>query len=51
MEHARHLAKYVFPRQYGLDNAFVTSMGATYGPFRFPDHMDRDQEIKVGMAY
>ncbi|KAI0719340.1 hypothetical protein C8T65DRAFT_706384 [Cerioporus squamosus] len=46
MEHARHLAKYVFPRQYGLESAFSTSSGPSYGSFRFPDYMDREQEIK-----
>ncbi|RDX57227.1 hypothetical protein OH76DRAFT_1451248 [Lentinus brumalis] len=46
MEHARHLAKYVFPRQYGLENAFSSSSGPSYGPFRFPAYMDREQEIK-----
>lgn len=47
MEHARHLAKYVFPRQYGLENAFSTPAGPSYGSFRISSYMDREQEIKV----
>ena len=46
-EHARHLAKYVFPRQYGLSHAFAVSPGQRYSTFQNPDWMDREREIKV----
>ncbi|KAI0359808.1 hypothetical protein OH77DRAFT_1493323 [Trametes cingulata] len=46
MEHARHLAKYVFPRQYGLSNPFVSpSHRTSYA--RQPDYLDREHEIKM----
>jgi hypothetical protein len=46
---ARHLAKYVFPRQFGLQNPFslVVEVGRK-GPNRFPNFEDREEEIKVG---
>jgi hypothetical protein len=45
----RHLAKYVFPRQFGLNNPFslVVEVGRK-GAHRFPDFGDREEEIKVG---
>ncbi|KAI1796871.1 hypothetical protein LXA43DRAFT_491424 [Ganoderma leucocontextum] len=46
MEHARHLAKYVFPRQYELSNAFISGSSGKYGSFRMVDYVDREQEIK-----
>ncbi|KAI0326933.1 hypothetical protein GY45DRAFT_1348049 [Cubamyces sp. BRFM 1775] len=47
MEHARHLSKYVFPRQYGLKNPFDSpgSHRSNYG--MPPDYLDREQEIKL----
>ena len=47
MEHARHLAKYVFPRQYGLKNAFTVGPLGRYGSFWVTNYLDREQEIKV----
>ncbi|KAI0833539.1 hypothetical protein BC628DRAFT_1406548 [Trametes gibbosa] len=44
MEQARNLAKYVFPRQYGLSHAF-TACGT--GHTRQPDYLDRELEIKL----
>ena len=49
MEHARDLAKYVFPRQYDLENPFVMSATLRYNAMR-PDWMDRDVEIKVSQT-
>ncbi|KAI0663883.1 hypothetical protein C8Q70DRAFT_384202 [Cubamyces menziesii] len=47
MEHARHLAKYVFPRQYSLKNPF-DSPGSHRSSFGMPpDYLDREQEIKL----
>lgn len=45
-EDARQLAKYVFPRQYGLLSPFalITSKREA---FLFPDFLDREDEIKV----
>ncbi|OBZ72156.1 Telomerase reverse transcriptase [Grifola frondosa] len=46
MDDARHLAKYVFPRQYNLSNPFVLEKSKQRHAFRFPDYLDREQEIK-----
>ncbi|KWU42353.1 hypothetical protein RHOSPDRAFT_21378, partial [Rhodotorula sp. JG-1b] len=43
---ARHLAKYIFPRQFGLHNAF-TSPKARVSVDVLPDYTDRELEIKV----
>lgn len=43
---ARHLAKYIFPRQFGLHNAF-TSPKARVSVDVLPDYTDREVEIKV----
>ena len=45
-EQARNLSKYVFPRQYGLSNAFERSIGGK-GGWVVPDFEDREGEIKV----
>lgn len=45
--HARHLAKYVFPRQYGLSNPFLVPTLAIFQANRLPDYSDREEEIKV----
>ncbi|KAG0659712.1 hypothetical protein C6P46_005071 [Rhodotorula mucilaginosa] len=42
---ARHLAKYIFPRQFGLHNAF-TSPKARVSVDVLPDYTDRELEIK-----
>ena len=42
MEDARHLAKYVFPREYGLATAFSAAKAHKYSDFA-----DREDEIKV----
>lgn len=48
MEHARHLAKYVFPRQYGLSSPFGSNPSAlTRDGFKFPNYANRESEIKV----
>lgn len=46
-ENSRHLAKYVFARQYGLPNVFVVN---TRRPdvLQLPDYLDREHQIKVG---
>ncbi|KAG5342247.1 hypothetical protein C0989_004091 [Termitomyces sp. Mn162] len=45
LKHARHLSKYVFPRQYGLNNPFVVAHSRN-SAFYAPDYMDRETEIK-----
>ncbi|KAG6899964.1 hypothetical protein C0993_004865 [Termitomyces sp. T159_Od127] len=48
LQHARHLSKYVFPRQYGLNNPFfITNLRKN--AFNAPDYLDREAEIKVKM--
>ncbi|EGN91919.1 hypothetical protein SERLA73DRAFT_17315, partial [Serpula lacrymans var. lacrymans S7.3] len=42
----RHLAKYVFPLQFGLSNVFSKMVNARYQPRRLPDFSDRENEIK-----
>ncbi|TFY78051.1 hypothetical protein EWM64_g5960 [Hericium alpestre] len=46
MEDARHLAKYIFPRQYGLSNAFTPTSTPRWGAGKLPDYADREDEIK-----
>lgn len=48
MENARHLSKYVFPRQYGLSNPFIIVAERKFETFELPDFTDREAEIKVG---
>ncbi|TNY20668.1 hypothetical protein DMC30DRAFT_438579, partial [Rhodotorula diobovata] len=43
---ARHLAKYIFPRQFGLHNVF-TSEKARSSFEIMPDYLDREVEIKA----
>jgi hypothetical protein len=43
MEDARHLSKYVFPREYGLATVFAAAKAHKYSDFA-----DREDEIKVG---
>lgn len=47
---ARHLAKYIFPRQFGLHNAF-TSPKARVSVDVLPDYTDRELEIKVRQVF
>jgi hypothetical protein len=44
-EHARHLLKYIFPRQHGLDNPFLAY--SSYEIYKFKDYTDREDEINV----
>ena len=46
MEDARHLSKYLFPREYGLVTAF-----ASVRAHKYPDFADREDEIKVRIEY
>ncbi len=46
MEDARHLSKYIFPREYGLATAF-----ASVRAHKYPDFADREDEIKVRVRY
>jgi Ser-tRNA(Ala) deacylase AlaX len=46
MEAARHLSKYLFPREYGLATAF-----ASVKAHKYPDFADREDEIKVRVEY
>ncbi|GAA5915420.1 hypothetical protein JCM6882_001418 [Rhodosporidiobolus microsporus] len=41
---ARHLAKYVFPRQFGLHNSFTFPKARSFEVL--PDYLDRELEIK-----
>jgi hypothetical protein len=43
MEAARHLSKYIFPREYGLATVFTSSAKA----HKYSDFADREEEIKV----
>lgn len=43
---ARHLSKYIFPRQYGLSSPFVMTHRKRE-VFNLPDYTDRELEIKV----
>jgi hypothetical protein len=43
MEDARHLSKYVFPREYGLVTVFASANKA----YKYSDFADREDEIKV----
>ncbi|KAJ6531932.1 hypothetical protein B0H19DRAFT_965917, partial [Mycena capillaripes] len=49
MDDARHLAKYVFARQYGLASPFRFHT-SKYESFRIPNFNDREDEIK-GTTY
>ncbi|PBK75723.1 hypothetical protein ARMSODRAFT_404731 [Armillaria solidipes] len=44
-EKARHLSKYIFPRQYGLSSAF-TFKTSKWGPATTPTFTDRGAEIR-----
>ncbi|KAJ7285127.1 hypothetical protein C8J57DRAFT_1052219, partial [Mycena rebaudengoi] len=45
MDDARHLAKYVFPRQYGLPSVFLFYT-SNKGAIQTPDFSDREQQLK-----
>ncbi|CDO70652.1 hypothetical protein BN946_scf184756.g19 [Trametes cinnabarina] len=45
-EYARHLAKYVFPRQYNLSSPFDSAIPSQWNSSRPPHHLDREHEIK-----
>jgi hypothetical protein len=52
MKDARHLAKYIFPLQFGLANVFATSAknignAVTTSVRKYPDWEDREKEVKV----
>jgi hypothetical protein len=48
MTDARHLAKYVFPREFGLSHVFDPSEGAASGSvWKYRDWTDREKEICV----
>ncbi|EPQ52884.1 hypothetical protein GLOTRDRAFT_13487, partial [Gloeophyllum trabeum ATCC 11539] len=48
---SRHLAKYVFPRQYGLSNAFSCTSTNRYQPALTPNFSNRESEIKVCLSH
>jgi len=48
LEDARLVAKYIFPRQYGLHNVFDFEKERGAWPFR--DHSIRDGEIEVSIG-
>ncbi|KAF9468017.1 hypothetical protein BDZ94DRAFT_1154632, partial [Collybia nuda] len=43
---ARHLSKYIFPRQYGLSSPFQFT-SQTRGAFKLPNYQDRESEISL----
>jgi hypothetical protein len=47
MEATRHLSKYVFPREYGLETVFTSYAKA----HKYSDVADREEEIKVRVDY
>ncbi|KAF9267886.1 hypothetical protein L218DRAFT_970692 [Marasmius fiardii PR-910] len=47
----RHLAKYVFPRQYGIPSAFEFFKFSEREAYRVPDFVDRDRDIKVLLTF
>ncbi|KAK7690659.1 hypothetical protein QCA50_005758 [Cerrena zonata] len=46
MENARHIAKYVFPREFGLPNAFEIEKPFA-GGMRLPNFLDREDQIQA----
>jgi hypothetical protein len=46
-ENVRCLAKYVFPRQYGLSSPFAPGPWPKQDGFKFPDYTDRSHEIEA----
>lgn len=51
---ARHLSKYFFPRQYGLENVFevpVDMQNSRYEQFERAKYANREQEIAVRIPY
>jgi hypothetical protein len=46
MEDARHLSKYIFPREYGLASVFFSATKA----HKYSDFADREDELKVGIG-
>jgi hypothetical protein len=44
-ENVRHISKYIFARQYGLNTPF--SFTTTKGSYSLGDYLDRELEIKV----
>ncbi|KIW17443.1 hypothetical protein PV08_04637 [Exophiala spinifera] len=45
-DHAAHVAKYVFPRQFGLHNVFTSTTDPTETAQQFKDYTLREQEIR-----
>lgn len=50
LEQARHIAKYVFPRQYALSHPFAVKTDGQFVDNEM-DWMNREEEIKVGRCY
>jgi hypothetical protein len=49
---ARHLSKYIFPRQFGLMHVFDAKEAArTGGAWQYSDWTDREAEIKVSPVF
>jgi hypothetical protein len=44
---ARHVLKYIFPRQFGLKHPFDATQDPSSNGFKFEDYADREEEIKV----
>ncbi len=44
-EHTAHILKYIFPREFGLDNVFTCSVGKKETAHAFKDYTLREHEI------
>jgi hypothetical protein len=47
MEDARHLSKYIFPREYGLASVFFSATKA----HKYSDFANREDELRVGIGH
>jgi hypothetical protein len=50
-EKARHLSKYIFPRQYHLTNVFTLDTDKFAPANNIPDIVDREDEIKASRSH
>lgn len=45
LDHTRHVMKYIFPHQYGLQSVFMPSVNTQEPTQRYKGHTSREQEI------
>ena len=48
---ARHVAKYVFPREFGLHNVFTSQTDRGITTQKFVDYISREVEIQVRLRH